>query len=100
MADKSNRPSEPGPTPEPADPSVWSDAWYNKVLFKKLGYPSLHSWQLSMTKVACKGKDVVCIVPTGRGKSALAQGPIAAFQAAGVPTVTISVVPTKGLADN
>ncbi|KAG8780868.1 hypothetical protein FRC12_022501 [Ceratobasidium sp. 428] len=93
-------PLEPGPVPETTDLPVWSEAWYNKILCEKLRYQSLRPWQLSMTKAACEGKDVVCIIPTGGGKSALTQGPIAAFQAAGVPAVTIAVVPTKGLADD
>ncbi|KAG8745155.1 hypothetical protein FRC11_013181 [Ceratobasidium sp. 423] len=48
----------------------------------------------------CKGGDIVCIVATGAGKSALVQGPIAALKVMGKNPIGIVVVPTKGLADN
>ncbi|KAG9096964.1 hypothetical protein FS749_007369 [Ceratobasidium sp. UAMH 11750] len=49
---------------------------------------------------ACQGKDAVCIMATGAGKSALIQGPIVVFKAAGQDAVGIVVEPTKGLADD
>ncbi|KAG8739658.1 hypothetical protein FRC12_016248, partial [Ceratobasidium sp. 428] len=58
-------PSEPGLAPKTTDPPVWSNAWHNKVLCKKLGYPSTHLLELSMRKAAYKGKDVVCIIGVG-----------------------------------
>lgn len=48
----------------------------------------------------CDGKDAICIVATGAGKSALIQGPILAYEALGDKAIGIAVVPTKGLADD
>ncbi|EUC54489.1 DEAD/DEAH-box helicase, partial [Rhizoctonia solani AG-3 Rhs1AP] len=79
---------------------IGSRAWYDHTLRTELGYPSLQPWQLDGTINICNGGDVICIVATGAGKSALIQGPIVARQAMGEKPVGIVVVPTKGLADD
>ncbi|KAF8594836.1 P-loop containing nucleoside triphosphate hydrolase protein [Ceratobasidium sp. AG-I] len=79
---------------------VRSEAWFNDILSKKLGYESLRDWQLRLTMALCNGRDAICIIATGAGKSALIQGPILAYEALGENAVGITVVPTKGLADD
>ncbi|KAG9090386.1 hypothetical protein FS749_000597 [Ceratobasidium sp. UAMH 11750] len=100
MSEPAEEPSEPVAAPDSATYPLWSEAWFNKTLCEVLGYPSLRSWQLKLTMAACQGKDAVCIVATGAGKSALIQGPIVAFEAVGQDAVGIVVKPTKGLADD
>ncbi|KDN44991.1 hypothetical protein RSAG8_05164, partial [Rhizoctonia solani AG-8 WAC10335] len=78
----------------------WSKEWYNYTLLKGLGYTQLHNWQLSLNMALCEGRDIVCIVATGAGKSALIQGPAIIYKAAGKKKCGIVIVPTKGLADD
>jgi superfamily II DNA helicase RecQ len=48
----------------------------------------------------CQNKDVFAVVPTGGGKSTLILGPVLADMAEGKRSVSVTLVPTKTLADD
>lgn len=87
--------------PHNLDAEPGSRPWYNRILCVGLGYDSLRDWQLDRKIIIiCNGGDVICIIATGAGKSALIQGPVLALKAMGKVAVGIVIIPTKGLADD
>ncbi|KAG9088336.1 hypothetical protein FRC06_002085 [Ceratobasidium sp. 370] len=48
----------------------------------------------------CAGHDVFAIAPTGAGKSTVIQGAVLADRARGIPSIAVTLVPTKSLAED
>ncbi|KAF9488155.1 P-loop containing nucleoside triphosphate hydrolase protein [Pleurotus eryngii] len=87
----------PAEIPEPPN---GSPLWYQQVIAPKLGYSTLRDWQVTLVCAMFNKEDVVCITPTGSGKSALLHIPLMAAKTANQRVLGMSVAPTKSLCDD
>ncbi len=91
----SNQEQSPTGEPQPGSPS-----WFQDVIAPELGYTALKDWQVTLACAMFKKEDVVCIAPTGSGKSALLHIPLMAAKTANQRVLGMSVAPTKSLCDD
>ncbi|KAF7441033.1 hypothetical protein PC9H_001382 [Pleurotus ostreatus] len=81
-------------------PLPGSPQWFQQVIAPKLGYSMLKDWQVELACTMFRKEDVVCIAPTGSGKSALLHIPLMAAKTANSCVLGMSVAPTKSLCDD
>ncbi|KAL4263038.1 hypothetical protein AB1N83_005563 [Pleurotus pulmonarius] len=84
----------------PKKPIAGSVEWYEKIVAPALGYTAFREWQVALSQKVFEGGDVVCIAPTGSGKSALLHIPLMAAKLDKQRVLGISVAPTKTLCDD
>ncbi len=86
--------------PPTEKPKPGSSSWFQNTIAPKLGYTVLKDWQVTLASAMFAKKDVVCIAPTGSGKSALLHIPLMAMKTANGRVLGLSVAPTKSLCDD
>ncbi|KAL0959066.1 hypothetical protein HGRIS_014366 [Hohenbuehelia grisea] len=77
-----------------------SVAWFTDIITPRLGYSSLRDWQIDLGREIFEGRDVVCVAPTGSGKSALLHIPLMAAKEAKGRVLGMSIAPTKILCED